>query len=722
MIPISTRAKEAIKTGLAMVIAYGISLGMGWDNPYWAGFAVAVISLSTAGQSLNKGAMRMLGTLVAAVAALSFIAGFAQDRWWVIGLLSVYIGCCTYMIAGNKRQYFWFCCAFVCLVICAHAAGDPTNAFEVAVLRAQQTGMGILVYTLVSVFLWPTSSKGMLEEGTRKLFATQATIYRSYRDLLNGHGTAEASRSLRMQEVQELTQRAAALNAAETDSYEVWELRHQWRRFHGLSAALMEALEKWRESFNEIMPLDRNALMPNLEAFCTEIDLRFREIERILGGTPPAYTPQAIALESSSAAMKSLTQFQKAAVSVTKAQLVRLEILSRDIFACIQDIKGFGGRSPHADARDDRAGGLGLDPDRLQAALRTMATLWTAFLVWFYINPPGHESLVLFATILALGSAMTHLGPITFFKPFMVLTLMAGVLYIFVMPHLSGYAQLGLMIFCAIFAIYYLFWQPRQALAKSIGAAMFLNVIAVQNQQTYSFAGFANSVVMIALACGIAIAIWYVPPSPRPEKAFMRLLGRFCRHSEFLLSRLPLDRDEHNSLATIWRMALYRNDLSEIPNKLTVMGQRLDYRLLSGQSPEQVQKMIAGLQAIAYRIKELFDARELPQADLLMTTVIEELREWRLTAQKQLRLWAEDPALATSQAAAMRDRLAARTSILEEKMAEAVRDLEQGALNQGEIENFYRILGAFRGLSESGIVYSTAAEEIDWKAWKEERF
>ena len=117
MLPLSTRTKNAIKPALAVAIAYGISLGMGWRNPYWAGFAVAMISLSTAGQSLNKGTMRMLGTLGAAAAALGLIAGFAQDRWWFIAVLSVYIGFCTYMMTGNKRQYFWYCCAFVSLVI-----------------------------------------------------------------------------------------------------------------------------------------------------------------------------------------------------------------------------------------------------------------------------------------------------------------------------------------------------------------------------------------------------------------------------------------------------------------------------------------------------------------------------------------------------------------------------------------------------------------------------
>jgi uncharacterized membrane protein YccC len=34
MIPLARRTKEAIKTALAMAIVYGISLGMGWENPY----------------------------------------------------------------------------------------------------------------------------------------------------------------------------------------------------------------------------------------------------------------------------------------------------------------------------------------------------------------------------------------------------------------------------------------------------------------------------------------------------------------------------------------------------------------------------------------------------------------------------------------------------------------------------------------------------------------
>ena len=145
MIPLSTRTKEAIKISLAMVIAFGIALWMDWERPYWAGFAVAFISLDTLGASLNKGAMRMLGTLVAIVAAFTFLALFPQQRWLFMTLVSLYVGLCAYMMTGKKRQYFWYASGFICVVIAVNSS-NSLNAFQIAVERAQETGTGILVY------------------------------------------------------------------------------------------------------------------------------------------------------------------------------------------------------------------------------------------------------------------------------------------------------------------------------------------------------------------------------------------------------------------------------------------------------------------------------------------------------------------------------------------------------------------------------------------------
>ncbi len=150
---LSVKAKESIKTALAMTIAYGIALSMDWDRPYWAAFAVAFVSLATVGESMSKAALRLLGTVTTAVIALTLIALFAQERWLFMVFLSIYIGICAYMVSGAKYQYFWQVSAFVCVIVCFDAGPDPVNAFDTAVIRVLQTGLGILVCSLVTLFV-----------------------------------------------------------------------------------------------------------------------------------------------------------------------------------------------------------------------------------------------------------------------------------------------------------------------------------------------------------------------------------------------------------------------------------------------------------------------------------------------------------------------------------------------------------------------------------------
>jgi uncharacterized membrane protein YccC len=461
---LSTRSKEAIKTGLAMAISYGIALQMGWDKPSWTGMAVAMISLSTAGQSLNKGAMRMLGTLVGLAAALTFLALFPQDRWLFMVVLSLYVGFCTYMLTGKKLVYFWFVSAFVCILISFTGGANSQNAFYTALLRAQETGLGILVYSLVSVLLWPQSSAIQLNDVSRKLFTTQLQLYRAYRDLMTGESDGEEYRALRLQEVQLLSQFGQTLNGAQTDTYEVWEVRHQWQRFQDQATDLMETLERWRENFAGIRQLNLTKLLPNLGSVCLEIDRRLENIGRMLIGKDPIQVPRPSALKIDKAQIQDLTHFQKAAAAVTKAQIDRLEHISRSLFDSVQDIKGFSSHSGISRPFAGRTLDPVIDPDRLAAALQVVLTLWVAFLVWIYIDPPGHAMFVFLTTLFAMISAMMRLRVSTMFLPFVYGSAIAGILYVFVMPQLSGYTELGLMIFSVTFGYYYLFWRPQQAL------------------------------------------------------------------------------------------------------------------------------------------------------------------------------------------------------------------------------------------------------------------
>src|SRR6516165_11958582 len=132
---LSDRVKAAMKTALAMVLAYGVALSMDWDNPYWAGFSVAFCTLSTVGESLNKGLLRLSGTFLGSLAAVTLIALFAQDRWLFLIGMSIFTGLCTYMLSGTSRWYFWNVAGLSAPLLALAGGSDPLNDFQTVVTR-----------------------------------------------------------------------------------------------------------------------------------------------------------------------------------------------------------------------------------------------------------------------------------------------------------------------------------------------------------------------------------------------------------------------------------------------------------------------------------------------------------------------------------------------------------------------------------------------------------
>src|SRR5262245_33878677 len=173
---LSAQVKAAMKTALAMVLAYGVALSMDWDNPYWAGFAVAFCSLSTTGESLNKGMLRLAGTTLAAVAALTLIAAFPQDRWSFLACMSVFVGFCAFMMFGTSRWYFWNVAGFSTPLLALAGGVNAINDFQAVILRIEETAVGILSYSLVWLLLWPISSRDVLENAVRQLVAVHRQL------------------------------------------------------------------------------------------------------------------------------------------------------------------------------------------------------------------------------------------------------------------------------------------------------------------------------------------------------------------------------------------------------------------------------------------------------------------------------------------------------------------------------------------------------------------
>ena len=99
----ATRFKEAIKVGFAFALVYAIALKINWLVPGWAGWSVIAIAALPGGQALQKGLLRILGTLLACTAGILIISAGSQNRW----LFMIYATCwsffCAYKMLSNKK-------------------------------------------------------------------------------------------------------------------------------------------------------------------------------------------------------------------------------------------------------------------------------------------------------------------------------------------------------------------------------------------------------------------------------------------------------------------------------------------------------------------------------------------------------------------------------------------------------------------------------------------
>jgi uncharacterized membrane protein YccC len=713
MISLSTRAKEAIKLGLSMVLVYGIAMQLGWENPFWAALTVATASVLSTGQSLGRATMRALGTAVGAVASLAMIALFPQERWWLFACMSLFLSFCAYMMTGKSYQYFWFLVAMTGMLIMVTAAPITSqSAFTAAVMRTSETALGALVYGLVAVFIWPILGAGGLNDSAQKLVANQAKLFRCYRDRMSGSGTVENPRPLRTAEAQLLAQMEQALSSAEVDSPEVREVRHQWRRFYRQLTALREALDLWPQAFAEIQPLNLPRLLPNLDGLNSDLDLRFEQIGQMLVNQAPSHIPQVLTLAADKTETQALTRLQKAAVGVTLARLNNIERLTRSLFECLADIRGYKRQGTEPDPQTTRCSGPTFDPDRFRPIFTVVATFWVGVFVWIYVNPPGGQGVVLLAAVNALVYVLVYtkapyISALDWLLWWGFGTFLAGLLYFLVMPHLSGFLELAALIFTANFAIYYLLGKPQQMLARMLGAAAFAVCLIIDNQQTYSFSRYVNFVFMIMGGAAIAAGTKYMLQIlTRPEKDYLRLHSRFFQRGKKVLSRRGPHRETGKKH---WLLSGYLKDLLGLPTKLAMTAKFIDYRAFPQIKPEAVQALTTGIEELALRINMLTQARGSFQGEPLGRQLQEDFQSWRTALETLFHRWGKYPITESA------EDLQQRLTNIETRITQAFAAAGEGQVSDDETyENFYRLLGGYRGLSEAAIGYARLAHGFKW--------
>ncbi len=614
---------------------------------------------------------------------------------------------------------FWFVVGITFVVVAALVV-EPTSRyiFYTAWTRTVQTAMGCMVYVLVAAYIWPRTSRYVYQDANQKLSHIQRRLFHHYRSRLLGEQSTADVQHLRAEEMGALTNAIALLEAAEFDSYEVWEVRRLWRLYHQQSRLLLENFEGALESVDDLKEPEK--VLPNLRAVLDEIDQRLEQIERMLRAETPTRIPQPLDLSVDETRWQGLSGFEQAVVTMTQERLRRLEEVTGTLYDCMAEIRLIEPAPDRPPLPKLLPQPLGLDPDQLRRMITAASTWILAYLGWIYIyDIPKDVEFSMKAGIFALIVAMAPMHTTTqLFATWLLGAAWAGFFYVFVMQHLSGYFQLGLMIFFAIFCMHYLLWEDRLGMLRGFTMVGFLIILSVANEQTYSLDHFGNNFLWIMLSLTVAVAGAHMLGSRRPEKVVWRLFKRYFAQAAFLLEASARPPEQPEPWAHRMKRLWYCCDLLDLVGKISFHAKQIDFRYLPDTTAGEFQTRLDSLYALAYWVKDVVRAREAAASAKLDPRLHAELLQWH----QDLESWfarANEPSQTPEQTDAQ---LASRLDELEERLRRPLPEGAEDRLSAEDAVSVYRLFGSYRGLSKAALAYDGLPHRVDWDWFKEAKF
>ena len=445
--------------------------------------------------------------------------------------------------------------------------------------------------------------------------------------------------------VQQLAQFGQVLQAEGSESYEVSEVRHLWERFQGLSLALIETTGRWHSGFTELSQIDLRLVLPELQSFFTELDSRFATLSHVLVDGSRVRLSHSVSLEIDPIAAQGLSSFDRGAVEVLRKEMLELEALTEALLECAAELQGnaaSGSKSKSVVARGawNRETWFPVpDWDHLRSAAFVAVTTGVGFIVWIFLDPPGHSGwFQLTGTIALLVAAMPPLRASRMIAPVAVTSLVCLAIYTLVMPQLSSFLGLGSLLFVLMFLVCYFF----SGMVRFFCSMAILNMLQIQNQQIYSFAAMANVYIFLVMGFTFLFVMSYLLGSPRPEKVVLHQLNRFFRSAEFLMSK-KAPEVRRFSLLERWRIAFHWRQLRSFPAKLSAWGKAIDLNRFPGNPPEQIQTLVASTQALVYRLEQFLETGVVYRTEPLSLELRKEVQTWHDSIENTFGRWSLAP-------------------------------------------------------------------------------
>jgi hypothetical protein len=248
-------------------------------------------------------------------------------------------------------------------------------------------------------------------------------------------------------------------------------------------------------------------------------------------------------------------------------------------------------------------------------------------------------------------------------------------------------------------------------------------IIAVDNQQVYSFQAVANLALGLPLIVLVLVFTTYFPFSFRAEDRTVALIARWFRSASWVFGTLGTDAEraqQARSPGFRSRLAFHRQTVEQVPQMLATWIPALPAAALGDAGPAPLQRLATEIRAMSLRIDDLLEARDALHSPAMERALAPAVRQWRLVVRDLLARSATDPAHLDP--ADLRRQLVSKLRQIETLTEQAMDEDPGYHAHQTLNENSYRLLGAYRGLSESLVDFAQAARAVDWESLEQPRF
>ncbi|KNC93938.1 p-hydroxybenzoic acid efflux pump subunit AaeB [Trabulsiella odontotermitis] len=560
----SQHIRFALKLACAIVLALFVGFHFELETPRWAVLTAAIVAAGPAfaaggepysGAIRYRGMLRIIGTFIGCIAALTIIILMIRAPLLMILVCCVWAGFCTWIssLVRVENSYAWGLAGYTALIIVITIQTEPLLTPQFAVERCSEIVIGIVCAIVADLLFSPRSIKQEIDRELDALLVAQYQLMQ----LCIRHGDSE--------EVDKawsaLVRRTQALEGMRSNLHmesSRWaKANRRLKALNTLSLTLItQACETyliqntrpelitdaWRELFDE--PADTPQ----------DVHKQLKRMRRVLVWTGEHDTP--VTIYSWIGAATRYQLLKRGVISNAKVSVREEEILQGEVV-----VRAESAERHHAMVNFWRT--------TISCVLGTLFWLWTG-----WTSGSGAMVMIAVVTSLAMRLPNPRMVAIDFIYGTLAALPLGSLFFLVIIPS----TQQSMLLLCISLAVlaFFIGIEVQKRRLGSLGAlASTINIIVLDNPMTFHFSQFLDSALGQLVGCFLAFMVILLIRDNSQARTGRVLLNQFVSAAVSAMTTNTARRKENRLPALYQQLFLLLNkfpgDLAKFRLALTLI-------------------------------------------------------------------------------------------------------------------------------------------------------